>query len=68
MAKKYARLFQTCIDRSHRIGGVSPGETAPKVAAGITGDDGIEDTPPAISAVDLPVSQDGAFQHPKLVE
>ena len=44
-------LFQPLIDRRDRIGGVRPKEAASKVALRVAGDDGVEDTPPALSAV-----------------
>ena len=63
-----ARLFQSFIERRDRIGGIGPKETAPKVAASVAGDDGVEDVLPTIGAVDVAMPQGAAFQHAELVE
>src|SRR3546814_20596960 len=43
-------------------------EASTKVAASISGNDGIKDIPPAIGAVDIAVTQGAELQHAKLVE
>jgi len=62
------RLFQPRIDRGDRVGSVGPEEASPKVAASIPGDDGVQDIPPAIGAVDIAVAQGAALQHAEPVE
>jgi hypothetical protein len=44
-------FFQPHIDRGDRVGSVGPEEASTKVAASISGNDGIKDIPPAIGAV-----------------
>ena len=61
-------FFQSPIDRGDRIGRGRPKEAAAKVADSIAGDDGVEDVPPAVGAVDVTVEQGAAFQHAELVE
>lgn len=61
-------FFQPHIDRGDRVGSVGPEEASTKVAASISGNDGIKDIPPAIGAVDIAVTQGAALQHAKLVE
>src|SRR3546814_6110541 len=65
----YPTLFRSPhIDRGDRVGSVGPEEASTKVAASISGNDGIMDIPPAIGAVDIAVTQGAALQHAKLVE
>ncbi len=45
------RFFQPRIDRGDRIGGVGLEETAPKVAASVAENDGVENIPPALGTV-----------------
>ena len=61
-------FFQPFVDRGDCVGGISPEEPPAKVMASISGDDGVEDIPPAFGAVDVTVTQGAPFQHAKLVE
>ena len=63
-----ARLVRPLLECWDRIRGIGSEEPAPKVAVSISGDDGVEDVPPAISAVGVAFAQGAAFQHAELVE
>ena len=62
------RPFQPLIDRGDCVGGIGPKEAAAKVAPLVTRNDGVENIPPAIRAVDIAMAQGAAFQHAELVE
>jgi len=65
---KVACVFQAFVDRGDRIGGIRPEEAGPTVAASISGDDGVEDVPPVVGAVDVAMPQGTSFLHAELVE
>ena len=56
-------FFQSLIDLGDRVGGVGPEEASTKVALRVAGDDGVENVPPAIGAVDVAMAQGAALQH-----
>gem|GEM_PF-2606171 len=62
-----ACFFQPFVDGGDRVSRVRTKEPH-DVTFNIPGNDGVEDVPPAIGAVDVAMAQGAAFQHAELVE
>ena len=65
---KIVCLFQPLVNRGNCVGGVGSEEPASKVALRVARNDGVENIPTAIGAVDIAVAQGTALQHAELVE